>query len=163
MNSEPKTSIAGILGRSLDFLQSLLDHLEEEARALDSRDSALIEAIADKKHATIDKLNQVIKQQNDFLSALKFPAGNKGLEAYFGNLKKHRQTTTSLRETLTNINRITVKCKHLNETNGARITLMQRHVRRSIEVLQGQRGNTGTYGPDGTNHRENITTAAISI
>lgn len=163
MTSEPKILIADILRKSLEFLTSLSHHLEEETRALDSRDAALIEAIAERKNLTIANLNQVIKQQNDFLSALKFPAGNKGLEAYFGDLEKHRQTTGSLRELLANINRVTVRCKHLNETNGARITLMQRHVRRSIEVLQGQRGNTGTYGPDGTNHRENIATAAISV
>ncbi len=144
-------------------VKTLYQLLLRETDALDTKSSTSLETIAGKKERVIERINHLTHQQNEFLGKFNLSGHKEGLEIYLEQATKNDQQLTELKFYWAKLTEILEQCQQLNQRNGARIELLNRHTERSLDILRGQSHLPYTYGPTGEKQKERINQSTISV
>jgi flagellar biosynthesis protein FlgN len=148
----------------LKITQELYRLLNKEAEVLKQSDHAnALPPIAQQKQRLVTQLNQFSEQISQILTSEKLPNSNQGINQYFARASQMDLDTLQLTECWSEFLAITKKCRSMNEQNGASITLLTRHVQRSLQIVKGNAQTVNTYGPDGSTNPGLSSHSLISV
>lgn len=156
-------SIIEILRSTLEEISSLHNLLQQESQALSNGRSDEIESIAQYKHESVLRIDDLAKLQNHFLESKQLPGGEKGLDRFLVNFSNDDPNVNEIQDYRKKINQNLVHCKALNDRNGASIELLNRHTLRAIDILRNRTHHPYTYGPDGSRQQSQISRARVSV
>ncbi|MGH8549236.1 MAG: flagella synthesis protein FlgN [Methylococcales bacterium] len=163
MKPEDYRSLVEILRRTLDEISILHDLLLQESQALTGRLVDEIDSVAKQKQGSVNRIQHQTNLQNSFFESKQFPGRETGLNRYLEQFGDEDPDLLELRTYPEKIQSCVQQCKALNERNGARIELMNRHTRRAIDLLRNQGHQPDTYGPDGNTRQNPVSRARISV
>ena len=146
-----------------DELGVMHDLLQQECHALTNRIVAEIESVALKKQSSVDRILDRTELQRRFFESKQIANGEAGLERFLERFDTQNPDLVELRNYQKKIREYLEQCKKLNVCNGASIELLNRHTRRTIDVLRNAGNPAHTYGPDGNTHNIAVSRARISV
>ena len=128
----------------------LLEQLNQEADALKTiQQTESIDRIAANKKLLVSKLEQFNVDLGRILASENLPGNQQGIDEYFIRAAAANLCTEPSASHWQSIRTLCAASKVLNEQNGASIDLLNRHTKRSLQILKGKPQHTSTYGPDG--------------
>lgn len=135
MHSQPTTETGrptGSLENQITALENLRTCLEEEHRALQSRDPEMLLAVTERKTACLSEANRIARQQRETGSAQTSVVVDRD--------------TNRRREHLDTLTRT---CRELNDANGALIRRQRVRVETTLRILRGDPAQSDLYSPTG--------------
>lgn len=163
MESGQPSELIDIFKNLLKAIRTLYQLLLREADALDTRSSSSLENIADEKEQIIKHINHLTHQQNEFLGKFNLSGQKEGLATYLEQATKNDRLFAELTNYWTKVTEMLEQCQQLNQQNGARIELFNRHTERSLDILRGQSHLPYTYGPTGEKQKQRVDEQTISV
>jgi flagella synthesis protein FlgN len=162
VNTYPITT--RLILEALNLTQQLYEQLNLEADALKTtqHDGLITNIAASKKHLVV-QLEQFNTQLGQILATEKLANNQQGIEEYFQRAEAAGLLVSELADNWAQMKLIWVKCRNLNEQNGAGIELLIRHVKRSLHILKGKPQLANAYGPDGSSKSEPFIHSLISV
>ena len=128
-----------LLDRQSAALEKVLETLDHEREALMNRDAAALELTMKEKQQALSKADELERQRLALapdLNAMEMLAANPDVASRWEKLLD-----------------LTRRCREQNDTNGRMIRRQARRVESTLQLMRGQPGNAGVYGPDGeSNH-----------
>jgi len=153
-----------LLSKGLILSHKLFETLSQEAGNLKNKTAPeTLSDLATNKKEIVSQLEQFSKQLSQLLATENLPLNQEGIKEYF---QKARTSGLQVADALTQwqqITTISVKCRSLNEQNGASIDLLIRHNQRSLQILRGKSQLSATYGPDGSTKTEQFSHSLVSV
>jgi len=163
MESAKPSELIDIFRNLLRAIKTLNKLLLRETDALDTKSSTSLETIAGDKEQIIERINNLTHQQNEFLGKFNLSGHKEGLATYLEQATKNDPKLAKLRIYWSKVTVALEQCQQLNQQNGARIELLNRHTERSLDILRGQSHLPYTYGPTGEKQKERTNQSAISV
>ncbi|MDJ0927306.1 MAG: flagellar protein FlgN [Gammaproteobacteria bacterium] len=139
--SDPDATVAmkDLLDRQAAALEKVLETLDHEREALMNRDAAALELITKEKQEALAKADELEQQRLALapdLNAMELLAATPDVAPRWEKLLD-----------------LTRRCREQNDTNGRMIRRQARRVESTLQLMRGQPGNAGVYGPDGESSR----------
>lgn len=163
MTSEGSCALVEILHGMLNEIHLLNELLTQESQALSDRRIDQIHFIATKKQESANRVQRQTDLQQLFFESRQIRADDQALSRYLGQLGEEDPRRDELQSCREQIETGLKQCKDLNEQNGARIELLNRHARRAIDFLRHQGNQPHTYGPDGVTQHIPISRTRTSV
>lgn len=136
-----------ILRREREILQSLLDCINEESRALRENDIAALENAAHHKDQRINSLNQQEELRRSLLLDAGFAPESLHFERFLSECDPaHRRP---LQDAWDAIQLLSVQCHQANMRNGQLNAIAQRMVRQMLSLLRGESTFSEVYDRGG--------------
>ena len=134
--------LARLLDEQIDAMQTVLEALDGERRALNARDGeALLKAISSKAQS-VANADMIEIRRRDLLELL---ARN---ERAGGSARGYR-ADAGISQRWQQVLALTQQCRALNDANGQMIRGQRRRVEGTLCVLRGEPAGANEYGPDG--------------
>lgn len=153
-----------LIKKGLNLSIALLDVLTKEADILLHRaDPQSLSNIAVKKKDTVSQLNHVSKQLSQVLSTENYKLTSEGISDYFKKAQFESIDTKISSQQWKELLSISIRCRQLNEQNGASINLLMQHSQRSLHIIKGKSQQATTYGSDGSTQRELFSHSLVSV
>ncbi len=137
-HSENETALARGLDQQITAMESLRTCLEEEHKALNSRDPEHLLSIAERKQACLSGAAQINRQCLE-------------LESHTSAVPS--QAIDKQRDQLDTLTRV---CRDLNNVNGTLIKRQKTRVNKALQIMLGEPEQAHLYDPSG-NTRQNPT------
>jgi len=137
--------LASLLSEEAAGLRQFEALLEREHQALAAQDMEKIQSTARTRQEQLGSLAQIEEQRRALCRLHGHSDDKPGLEA----LMSWCDPDGSLLPTLSDCAQRALRCRNLNDRNGALVTAMLRHVERRLAVLRGESNMTVIYGPRG--------------
>ncbi|MDD5578838.1 MAG: flagellar protein FlgN [Methylobacter sp.] len=154
----------GLILDALNLTQQLYEQLNLEADALKAAQQAeVITNISISKKHLVVQLEQFNTQLTQILATEKLANNQQDIEEYFQRAEAAGLLINEAADNWAQMKSIWVKCRTLNEQNGAGIELLNRHIKRSLLILKGKPQSANTYGPDGSSKSETFINPLISV
>ena len=140
IRGEPATTLSAGLDQQISCMETLRLCLEDEHRALQSRDPERLLSIAELKATYLSEAGRIHRQCNE-------------LEA-----REVATTSTSSsqhvrrREQLDTLTRM---CRDLNTVNGSLIRRQRNRVEKTLQIMRGEPERAQVYGPSGATAEHN--------
>ena len=148
---------------TLHRINTLHQLLQNEAQLLNCGSSESIASLAAEKQETVSAIDKLDKQQNDILHSQNLPGGKEGLIEYVNQFGQKNPQLLELETYWAKISQRLLKCRALNESNGACIALRHHHCGRSLEILQGKSNAALIYGPDGGKQQDAAPRSSLTV
>ena len=140
--------------------QLLIDEADTLQKPLQAE---LIESIATDKKQLVMQLEEFNQQCGQVLATEALPNTHDGINTYFQRATAAGLSTIETTQQWISIQSLCVKCKALNEHNGASIELLSFHTQRSLQILKGNPQLSNTYGANGARKNDRFTHTLISV
>lgn len=138
-------SLLPIIAEEARTVQQFVDLLDREQTVLSAGETDELPALAEKKSMLANDLVNLDNQRNDFLVALGFATGRKGIEAW---CSKH-PAEQAVADTWATILRLATEARELSRLNGDLIQLRLNVTANALQALQAGKSSLDLYGPDG--------------
>jgi flagella synthesis protein FlgN len=149
---------------ALQLTEQLHQLLIEEADTLQKPLQAdLIDSIATDKKKLVSQLEEFNLQCGQVLATEELPNNQEGIGAYFQRATSAGLSAIETTQHWVAIQSLCVKCKALNEQNGASVELLSFHTQRSLHILKGDAQRSNTYGANGARKNDPYTHTLISV
>jgi flagellar biosynthesis protein FlgN len=153
-----------LLANGLKLTQKLFELLNKEYEQLKQKtDPNALTLNAAGKKEVVAQLEQFSRQLGQVLATEKLVVGQDGVKNYLDKAKANGINVTTSWSHWIDLTDLSIKCRSLNEQNGASLDLLSRHTQRSLQILRGKSSLTTTYGPDGTTRSELFSHTLISV
>jgi len=153
-----------LIVNALELIELLYQLLIEEADILQKPlQVELIENIASDKKQLVMQLEQFNQQCGQILATEELPNNDKGMNAYFQRGATAGLLAIAIAEHWIIIQQLCIKCRALNEQNGASIELLSFHTQRSLQILKGNPQRSNTYGANGARKNDPFTHTLILV
>jgi flagella synthesis protein FlgN len=139
--------LSTILQSEISNSTALASLLKQERDALKISDVDKVSEITKLKQPYLLKLEQLARQREQLLSAVGFPAGKSGLEAFIANQEEADATRMSMQ--VSRLREVAKTCREFNQINGGIINVNRQYLVRALSILRGRDPETGAYGPGG--------------
>ncbi len=147
-----------LIFNALQLTEQLYQLLIEEADTLQKPLQAeLIDSIAADKKQLVMQLEQFNQQCGQVLATEELPNNHEGIDAYFQRATSVGLSAIEIMQQWTSIQELCIKCRALNEQNGASIELLSFHTQRSLQILKGNPQRSNTYGANGARKNDPFT------
>ncbi len=148
MNTNRADELVDTIRRQLTAFSELSLVLEEEHRALVSRDPSALSQIAGKRTSLLSQIENFDKTMAALLQALRAPASRAGIESLLETLAPTNRTRAT--RDFAALREIAEKCRDQNEVNGRIIAQSQRTTQQLLRILRGNiASNPDTYSSSG--------------
>lgn len=149
---------------ALQLTEQLYQLLIEEADTLQKPMQAeLIESIATNKKQLVTQLEQFNQQCGQVLATEELPNNHEGINAYFQKATASGLSIIEITQQWATIQDLCIKCRDLNEQNGASIELLSYHTQHSLHILKGNPQRSNTYGANGARKNDPFTHTLILV
>ena len=140
LHSQVTADLRAMLGAGLDAAGRFEALLAEERRALESRDSTALAALAAQKQAAVRELEGLEARRLRALEQASVPNDAAGMLRLLAGADDQQRWQDYLA--------LAGRCQQANLTNGAVIRLRHQQITEALAVLSGDRRET--YGPNGS-------------
>lgn len=148
----------------LNLTEQLHLELVQEADTLKKPlHTELINNITSNKKQLVMQLEQLNSQCSQILAVEKLPNNQEGIKEYFQRAEAAGLPITQSQSDWTQVQSLCLECRTLNEQNGASISLLTYHNRRSLHVLKAKTHSSNTYGSDGIIQNDPFTHTLILV
>ncbi|SFJ77470.1 flagella synthesis protein FlgN [Methylophaga sulfidovorans] len=147
MSMNAMQQLSTILQSEISNSTALATLLKQERDALKISDVDKVSEITKLKQPYLLKLEQLARQREQLLTAVGFPAGKSGLEAFIANQEEAEATHMSMQ--VTRLREVAKTCREFNQINGGIINVNRQYLVRALSILRGRDPETGAYGPGG--------------
>lgn len=147
MSMNAMQQLSTILQSEISNSTALASLLKQERDALKVSDVDKVSEITKLKQPYLLKLEQLARQREQLLSAVGFPAGKSGLEAFIANQEEADATRMSTQ--VSRLREVAKTCREFNQINGGIINVNRQYLVRALSILRGRDPETGAYGPGG--------------
>lgn len=147
MSMNAMQQLSTILQSEISNSNALASLLKQERDALKVSDVDKVSEITKLKQPYLLKLEQLARQREQLLSAVGFPAGKSGLEAFIANQEEADATRMSTQ--VSRLREVAKTCREFNQINGGIINVNRQYLVRALSILRGRDPETGAYGPGG--------------
>jgi flagella synthesis protein FlgN len=147
MSMNAMQQLSTILQSEISNSTALATLLKQERDALKISDVDKVSEITKLKQPYLLKLEQLARQREQLLTAVGFPAGKSGLEAFIANQEEAEATRMSMQ--VTRLREVAKTCREFNQINGGIINVNRQYLVRALSILRGRDPETGAYGPGG--------------
>ncbi|EGL53631.1 MAG: flagellar protein FlgN [Pseudomonadota bacterium] len=147
MSMNAMQQLSTILQSEISNSTALASLLKQERDALKISDVDKVSEITKLKQPYLLKLEQLARQREQLLSAVGFPAGKSGLEAFIANQEEADATRMSMQ--VSRLREVAKTCREFNQINGGIINVNRQYLVRALSILRGRDPETGAYGPGG--------------
>ncbi len=153
-----------LLAKGLELNQKLFALLNQEADQLKTKNTtASINKLSQQKKQLATQIEQFSQQLAQVLNTENLSLDKTGLDKYFSIADNAGFSTEQGKIQWEQIKILIKKIHHLNEQNGASISLLLRHNQRVQQIFRGQSQTTTTYSLDGTTSTERTSRTLVSV
>ena len=147
MSMNAMQQLSTILQSEISSSTAIAMLLKQEREALKASDVDKVSEITKQKQPFLLKLEQLARQREQLLTAVGFPSGKSGLEAFIAN----QEETDASRMTahVVRLREVAKTCREFNQINGGIINVNRQYLTRALSILRGRDPETGAYGPGG--------------
>jgi flagellar biosynthesis/type III secretory pathway chaperone len=138
--------LASLLSDEAAALRQFEELLEREHDALVARDMEKIEGTARLRQERVGVLARIEEQRRSVCTMHGHPGGMPGLEALMRACDPQGSVLPLLRDCAARA----IRCRDLNDRNGALVAALLQHVGKRLAVLTGQPDSGMLYGPRGS-------------
>lgn len=153
-STDPQDTFSALLQSEVEQTQRLFDLLRQEYKILQLTSPDTLEQLTEEKRQQIEQLETAVSELNRYLVQQGFSPDQHGTQAFLEHLPENAQA----RNWWEKLQTLLENCHKQNLINGAALSLSQRQVSNSLDLLRGVTGAQKTYGPAGEsrpNHRIN--------
>jgi len=153
-----------LLAKGLELNQQLFELLTQEADQLKTKNTtASINKLSQQKKQLASQIEQFSQQLTQVLNTENLSLDKAGLDEYFSIAANAGFSTEQGMQHWGTIKNLIKKIHHLNEQNGASISLLLRHNQRIQQIFRGQSQTTTTYSLDGSTTTEKTSRTLVSV
>ena len=126
------------LDRQISAMETLRACLEEEHRALQSRDAEQLLSIAARKNACLSDAGKISRlcQELETREAAQMPTASDEADSHHSRRREQLDTLTRT-------------CRDLNNVNGSLIRRQKIRVEKTLQIMRGEPERAEVYGPSG--------------
>jgi flagella synthesis protein FlgN len=132
-----------VVHQQIESAELLLAILQEEKQALTGTDSNVLSGVTTRKHAQLERVEQLEGQRQKTCNAL-------GMNAAGSAMTQLAAREPQLARAWQTLAGIVLQCRSANETNGIITRTRQRQVGQLMGLLRGGDGRESTYSAAGT-------------
>ncbi len=141
-----REALGQLLHTQAECAQQLLEALESEREALAAGDAEQLDTLTRQKSELLHRLESLGREQQNLLDSLSLDDPKAGLDTALAWC----DPTDEIKQTRDNLAGQLERCKTLNERNGLTVQYRMGHVRRALDVLNGDPVDASKlYGRDG--------------
>ncbi len=144
--NETATALSDGLNQQITVMEALRGCLEDEHRALQSRDPEQLLSVTELKTNYLDAAGRINRRCSE-LEAQTTPAAANDPE--IGRRRDQLDTLTRL-------------CRDLNNVNGSLIRKQKHRVEKTLQIMRGEPDRPGVYGPSGTSPDRSATRRVLA-
>lgn len=154
-----------IAGNGLALVKQLEQLLNQEALFLKKGTQQIepLNDIVEKKQPVIAQINQFSRQMSQVLATESLPNDQNGMLQYLQKAQATGLSIDKMQNDWTELTRLAVVCRTLNDQNGASVDILRKHTQRALHILKGTSQTPVTYGKDGSTKSNLNSRALISV
>lgn len=131
-HNELTTGLSDGLDRQIAAMETLRECLEEEHRALQSRDPEQLLSVAERKTACLRDAGRISRLCQEL------------------DARDTAQSPVAVRRRREQLDTLTRMCRDLNNVNGSLIRRQKTRVEKTLQIMRGEPERSNVYGPSGT-------------
>lgn len=145
LSSDQKNLLAQLLATEIAEANRLQEIMEREFDILGEDDPEQIGAISKEKLAQMQRLAQQLSLRDRFLDNIGLPGGKEGTDLLLQGFPRDSKLVEHWKE----LQDLGEQLKKRNEVNGNIVAISQRHVRQTLDILNGKTEAPQTYSREG--------------